>query len=398
MDKSQQIIAVEPDITIMVRAHGNLDVKGWERSEVGIVTDINVQKVRHEKKLLRLLFVEDCELTIPDSGSLIVERVSGNVRIQDLHNNLSIMRVQGKLALRNVGDVSVSRVSEDCLLENVNGKIEMMRIGDTLKGKNVSASLKAERVSGKVILHNLGSQVEIRADDSIEVSLAQMNRENVYLRSSDNVRLHLPLNPDAALQVRSGGESIEFNTGDVKKKIKESRCELRVGAGEQKVVIEAGDRVIVTGEVLDENEIIRLFDELDTLWKRIKEESEARQAARENRVNWEISMADGAARIAMETIDGVGQIASQITDETIQQAEVHVREALKRVEEQIRNLGYDLSVEEEPNETVVEKKKADVTVEEKLIVMRLLQQQKISVEEADRLLEVLSEVSNKTAG
>lgn len=391
MEKSQQIITVEPDVTIVVKAHGNLDVIGWDRPEVGISTDINVQKIRHEKNLLRLLFVEDCELSMPGTGSLIVERVSGNARLRDLQNPLSINKVQGKLALRNLQKVSVSRVADDCLLENIHGQIEIGRIGENLRGKNIQSSLKVERVSGHVKLHQLESDVEIRAEESIELSLSDSNSEKITLKAGENILLHLPVNADAALRIKSGGEQIEFDTSEVHKKLTENRCEMRLGSGTQQIVLEAGNRVRVTGEMLDEKEILRLFDELDTLWLRLKEESKARQAARENKVNWEIKMVDGAAKIAQEAMEGVGTVAGQIAEETIQQAEAHVREALKRVEEQIRNLGYEIWVEEDEG---VADETSSVTAEEKLIIMRLLQQQKISVEEADRLLEVLSEVSH----
>lgn len=99
MNKNVQKISVEKGITVVVKAHGNLDIKGWEQSDVGIITDINVQKVRHEKDLLRLLFVEDCDLSIPNDVKLMVERVSGNTQIQNINVPITINRVYGDLAL-----------------------------------------------------------------------------------------------------------------------------------------------------------------------------------------------------------------------------------------------------------------------------------------------------------
>lgn len=391
MEKSQQIIAIEPGITITVRAHGNLDVRGWDTAEVGITTDINVQKIRNEKNLLRLLFVEDCELSVPKTCNLNIERVSGNARLRDLEGEIKVFKVQENLALQNINSATVGNISDDCLLENIRGEIEIRRVGENLRGKNIASSLKVDRVSGKVQLHGLGGSVDIRSDETIEISLSEFNTQKIMLRASDNIRIHLPANANAALQVKSNGEQIEFDTGETKKKINEKRCEMRLGDGRQEIILEAGDRVRVTGEVLDEKEIQKLIEELDSLWLHLKEESKVRQAARENNVNWEIRMVDGAAKIAQEAMEGVGVMAGQLAEEAVEQAEVHVREALKRVEEQIRNLGYEISIEEDESDLFEEE--ADVTAEEKLIVMRLLEQQKISVEEADRLLEVLSDVS-----
>ncbi len=388
MNKNQQMISVEPDVTIVVKAHGNLDVQGWERSEVGIVTDINVQKIRHENKLLRMLFVEDCELSIPQGGRLIVERVSGNARLRNLTNQLTVNKVQGNLAIQNVQTVSISRVADDCILENIEGVVEVGRIGENLKGKNLHSAIKVERVSGNIKLHSMGGKLDLRSEENIEISLTDQNHDAINLRASDNILLHLPVNPNAALQIKSSGEHIELSVGDYQKKINENRCEIRLGDGSQKIVLDSGNRVRVTGENLDENELLRLFEEMDVLWAKLKEDSEARRAARAQQVNWEIKMVEGAAKVAQEALNGVGVIAGQITEEAIVQAEQHVQEALRRVEEQIRNLGYDVWVGSE--KSTPENETSDVTEEEKLIVMRLLQQHKISVEEADRLLEVLS--------
>lgn len=392
MNKNQQMISVEPDVTIVVKAHGNLDVQGWEHPEVGIVTDINVQKIRHENKLLRMLFVEDCELSIPQDGRLIIERVSGNARLRNLTNQLTINKVQGSLAIQNAKTVTISRVSDNCILENIEGAIEIGKVGENLKGKNLRSSIKTERISGSIQLNSVGGKLDLRSEEHIEVGLTEQNHETINLRSSDNVLLHLPINPNASLQIKSSGEYIVVDVGENQKKIHENRCEIRLGDGSQKISIDSGNRVRVTGEVLDEKELQRLFDELDALWKKVKEDSEARRAARAKQVNWEIRMVEGAAKIAEEAMNGVGVLADQITDEAIIQAEMHVQEALERVEKQIRNLGYDIWVDSE--KSTQEKESADVTEEEKLIVMRLLQQHKISVEEADRLLEALSETAH----
>ena len=400
MDKYQQIISVESDVTIVVRAHGNLDVHQWDRPELGIITDINVQKIRHENKLLRLLFVEDCDLSIPKNRELIIERVSENARLRDLENPLTINAVGGRLALQNIVSAVIGRVSESCLLENISGKLKIGRVGDKLTGKNLGGGLSVDRVSGNVKLQGVGGSLDIRCDGSVEVSLMDSNKEKISIRSADDIFLHLPADSNAALQIRSGGENILFETSSLKKKINESRGEIRLGTGEQKIALDAGDRVRVTGDILDEKEILRLFTDLDILWKKLKEASEIRQAAREKEVHWEIKMVEGVAKIAHEAMDGVEEIADSVTEDAIREAEMHVKEAMRQVQEQIRSLGYDTWIDEDQEpvdevETEGMEKGSDVTEEEKLIVMRLLQQQKISVEEADRLLGVLSDTSGR---
>jgi hypothetical protein len=387
MSKNQQFISVEPDSTIFVKAHGNLDIRGWEKDEVGITTDINVQRIRHEKKLLRLLFVEDCELMVPPGCKVIIERASGNARVRNLSEPIVINRVQGDLAVQDLGGVTIARVSDNCLLENIHDNVHISRVGGNLKGKNIQGTIFAERIQDDVRLSGVSGGAEIRSSGNIELSLLENTDKEIKLNASDKILLHLPVNPDVSLYIRSHDERIELNVGDRHDKINTSHCELTLGSGRQKITVEAGDKVRVTEEAFEDADIRKLFEELNNLWTRLKEESAARRENREQETNWEIKMVEGAARIAEETMDGMSEIASQITEDTVRQAEEHVRAALKRVEEQIRNLGYDYW--SEPVNLKPKRKTSEVTAEERLIVMKMLQENKISVEEADRLLEIL---------
>jgi len=390
MDKNQQIISVEADATIYVKAHGNLDVLGWERPEVGILTDINVQKIRQEKKVLRLLFVEDCELSIPADVNLVVDRVSGDARFRRLNGALEIRKLLGNAAFQRVANVSTGKISADCLIENVSGPVNISRIGGDLKGKNIQSELRVERVSGKVKLHLLAAGVDLRGSEQVEVSLAEDSQGDVRIKTSGDILAHLPVNPDAKVSVKSGGEKIELDVGEYSEVINENRCEMILGKGSRKISLESSEKVRVTGDIFDEKEILKLCSDLDVLWTKLSEQSVARRTAKSDEVHWEIKIVEGAAKIAQETMEGLGEMAGQIAEETIVKAESHVQTALQQVEEQIRNLGYDVWVEEDD----LEIERSSVTAEEKLIVMKLLEEQKISVEEADRLLEVLEETTD----
>ncbi|MCJ7625404.1 MAG: hypothetical protein MUO76_18045 [Anaerolineaceae bacterium] len=386
MNNNVQKISVEEGITVVVKAHGNLDIQGWEQPDVAITTDINVQKVRHEKDLLRLLFVEDCDLSIPDDVKLIIERASGNTRIRNINLPITINRVYGNLALRDVGPVTISKVAGNCLVENVKGDLNISKVGGNLKGQNLFGSVVAEKVSGDVKLHGIQGGIRIRASQSAEISLSESSEYDITLQASDNIVLNLPLDADAKLKIKSRAEKIDFNLSKISETIKERNCELILGDGNQDIVLDAGEKVRITEQRIDPSEIVQLFDDLDDLWKKLREESNARREASAKQVHWEIKMVEGAAQIAQDVIVEAGSFADLITDETIRQAEEHVRTALERVEQQIRNIGYDYwSDRYEDDEEI----SSDITAEERLVIMRMLQENKISVEEADKLLEIL---------
>lgn len=50
MKKYQHLISLQGIENVFIRAHATLDVQGWEKPEISIETDTNVQSIRREKK------------------------------------------------------------------------------------------------------------------------------------------------------------------------------------------------------------------------------------------------------------------------------------------------------------------------------------------------------------
>lgn len=368
MKKYQQRIPLNPEERIFIKAHATLDVEGWEKSDVSIETDMNVQRIRREDEGLFLLFVDDAAVRVPENAKLTIEKASGNARIRKVIGDLSIHSISGNLALQQVGNVEIARVSGSCLVQNVEGSLEIHGVSGTLRGKDCFGPVLADRVSGGVELVGLHAGAEIRSMGDIRLGFLSESVEPVRLRASTNIHLNLPFELDAEMKVKSNAHLTELVIGERQEKIHHRKHVLLVGEGRRKFELEAGGKVSIVAEQIEDTDILKLFEELETLWNELEKEQMARRQT-------------GVG-------EDSGEPETELSLEEMEVAETRVEQALAQVQNRLQSMGYEPDGDANPRDEEQSQMDGDITGE-RLIIMRLLGEKKISIEEADKLLEAL---------
>jgi hypothetical protein len=374
--KHQQKIVLIGGEQVKVKAHASLDIEGWEQPEVLIKTDLNVQKISHEKDELSLIFMDDCELKVPKDVKVVIDRANGNARVRDLSGNLEINRVNGNLAVQNTRKTDISKVSGNCLVQDILDDLTVNQVFGSFKGKGVRGNVKVEKTSGGIELHSISSGAEMRSFGDIRVSISDDSTEPIKLRSSADIYLDLPLNASGEFHIKSGARLTELNIGDRKEKVVFHDHVLLLGSAARKFELQANGKVRITGEKMQDADILKLFEELDHLWQELRNESNLRREAVHSKVTTQSGEVD----------------AAQDSDEKINQqkeAEARVQQAIQNVGLQLSKFGVDPSIAVETEAFDTNSTDEDLSSEERLVVMRMLQENKISLEEADRLLEAL---------
>ncbi|MCJ7625405.1 MAG: hypothetical protein MUO76_18050 [Anaerolineaceae bacterium] len=398
MMKKQQLISLQQIEKIFIRAHATLDISGWEKSEISIDADINTQKIRQENNELFLLFIDDCELIVPVNIPIEVEKAYGNARVRGLSGPLDIQRVNGNLAVQQSGKVNISRVSGNCLVQEIKDGLNINRISGNLKGKNVQGMVNIERVSASVELFDIQSGANIRSNGDIHLSLTTNSTQEVNLRTSSDIFINIAANANAQFHVKSGAHRTEIQIGDLEESIHERHHITLVGDGSRKIKLEAGGKVVIKGEKQEDKEILILFEELENLWVELKAESSVRRNAREGAISSENESAKDTKKLTEEAEKDVfvsANLTNQLTENALKNAEERVQLALLRVKHRLQDLGYKNSLS---SDYVADESDyghgIEVSAEERLVVMRLLAEDKVSIEEADHLLEALEHPSD----
>ena len=247
--------------------------------------------------------------------------------------------------------------------------------------------------------------VRLRCGGDIQVSIGASSKDEMVLKAGGDVKVHVPENINARLDLSSGGRDITVNLGGSEKNYDDENTILTLGQGERAVRVKAGGDVEITDFPMDVSDIKEKFNELNVDW-----DTSRRHPGHAE--HW----GDFEERIQKRA------------EEAARRAEERVKAAMERVERENRFgehafgkfdkfLGFfgvgqpfgghpeppeppnppNQAMEAQPSAPAAEVKSvpfggsgaSSITNEERMLVLKMLQEHKITVEEAEQLLASL---------
>jgi len=371
----EQTIALTGKNLVVVKAHGDLSLLGWDQAEARLLTsDIHNLRISQDGEALQVICLEDCELTLPESIAVRIDKAGGDAFVRGIKGKLEIQKVGGDLSVEGAVDVEIGQVGGDCLVYQVNGRLAGQRFGGDCSGLQVSGPLSFEHIGGDADFEVVSGAVTLRAGGDITLQVTELNAP-VSLRAGGDIRLHLPMDASATLDLESGGDDIEIHVGDKDEEVEKWAYGATLGSGGIPVTVDAGGDVLVTDEVWDKDNLEDRVDDLENHWKELEEE---RQEPRSPSRHW-------------PDIEAITRRATRHGERAARRAEERVHAAMHRMGnfppippiQTMPPMGpFTPKVNPEPP-------RPKVSSEERMLILQMLQEKKISVEEAEKLLRAL---------
>ena len=311
-------------------------------------------------------------LVLGDIDSAIIEKVGGNFSVQKAKSPVQVDKVAGNLTVEDVAAFVCEKVGGNCQVKNVPGNLDIQKaggkftgqsIGNLVGGTKVGGSFTAQKiqlnsdlnVGGRIKLTNVefADNQNIRAGGSIDVTLTDEQKDVIFkLRSGDG-----------KIRIKIQGDDIEHRGGTY---------EYQIGQGGMTVTLASGGRVSLTDRVDLEEEIVGdLSDKFE----------------------FEESAFDEMIRSRVES-------ATKVAEAKVKSAEIRLEQIREKLEKE-RGFGLDFDFSESDMRTrgpqspipPVQRPtgKKGASDEERLMILQMLQDKKISVEEAETLFRALEE-------
>ena len=260
----------EFDADLRVRAvHGDLRIG---RATARVTIDSAHADVRAEE--VASLHINECEgdLRFSAGGDLDVDRIGGDLRVSEAAT-VRVGRVNGDLwAEKLTGGLHVEQTSGDMRLAAVAGPVTLGQVAGDLRAAGLAGGLSAGHIHGDAILEGpfpAGEGYTVRTDGDAHIRLTREDDVRLVVRATGRIRSALPLTPTAdgtptySATIREGKVRMVVTSGG------DLRVEVAGGAGED---AHAGwDRRRGPGS--------DLFGDLSTLGDRIRQQVTASLAA-----------------------------------------------------------------------------------------------------------------------
>jgi hypothetical protein len=403
---------------------GSLTVKGWEETEVRARSESGGLNFHEEQDTVNVSCSGDLSLRVPSGSSVKIGTVGGDARVKLIEDPLSIELVRGGLTLRSVGPVQLGTVQGDLLAREVAGNLRIERVGGSLTARQIDGAFEVERTGGDLALREVDGPIQATAGGTARLRLDIVPDEGCKVSAGGDIHFRLPAEVNAAFRLSSGAQTLVLDLPDQRATLRQGEHSLTLGEGGAEISLSAGGVINLTaredapGPADFHFEFEGEFPGVSPDFaERLAGQIDAQVQAQMSRLSEQMSRLSevvGKSGLSPEQAERVIRQAQ----ETAEQAAARAQEKIARAQERIarkmeaaarkaeqreqrradrRSQGwrfgssFDWSPGSRPPAPPAppRDKSQPVSDEERLLILRMLEQKKITLEEAEKLLAAL---------
>jgi len=364
----------DPQITVE-SVNGSLQVRGWdsERIRIEVRNEADVQYT-NDVDVFTLRALSDCVLRVPGGSTLAVQQVTRDAYVHNLEGSVTVEQVAGSLTLRNVGETNVQHVAGSLTARNVEGSLTVDEVSGNASVRNIEGDFIARNISANLAARHIEGDVQAVASGNADLRLD--SEGDISLEARGNLFCRLNDAENANVTLESGAHEIHISTPEGKSHLQTSNHQLTLGDGSQEVRLVAAGLVDFRsrGGELDELDVdldldLDFLDDSELLAGEITEQVTAQLDAQMESVNQQLKQMQDRLRHS--------------TDRASQRAQQRVAAAQRRLQNKLQQRSSRVAVAVQP------RKPAPVSEQERMLILQMVQDKKISVAQAEMLLNVI---------
>ena len=397
------------DPTIHVKAYGGIQITGVERAEITCDIDSHdLVTMVEEGDHVYVTVNSSCNIAIPIGAVLQIEKGMGSVEVRNMANKIEIEKVLGSLILSDVSEVGVGKVGGNFAVQNAAGPVQVEKVGGNLIVDNVE-SFSCEKIGGNCTVKNVAGEFalykaggnakaqDIRGLLRIERLGGSFTGKNVVLASDLRVGGNI-----SVMGFALGGDDIGLKAGgDIFLEISEAFgggiFNIQSGSEDIRIAVD-GDDLKIDGrsykyQVGEEALSIDTFAGGSVSLKSISDPDAEIVGDLSNHFVYEESPFSEMIRERIESATRLAEAKAKSTEIRLDQIldQVEKRRGFKiRTDVEGGEAGKQPDVPAEPVRPVRQPAgKKGASDEERLMILKMLQDKKITVDEAETLFKAL---------
>jgi hypothetical protein len=280
---------------IVIEANADLVVRGEDIQEVRVVSEKEPALSQNDEAVV-IICDADCTVLVPKQAKITLN-ASGDVNVRDVEGTLEIDKVGGDVNLRNVKSASAHSVGGDLNFEESSGELLCEAVGGDLHAEEVRLLPTAHPliVGGDAVVNIIpheGDTYNITAGGDINCYLAPKSNATVNIVDSEGIRTLRVGNGGVSISLTAGGDTNIESEGDI---ATQSNLSSDIGKIIDNSFKSIGDRFRVFEKMFDNSERWR-----EPFENKIQQRMEERIKRKMDRVQERIRRAQEHARRAEE--------------------------------------------------------------------------------------------------
>lgn len=361
---SRMISAGSSPKIVVDRIGGDISVVGWDGTEILIKADDDQVKVEQDGDEIRIHCDDDISLRLPKASTISFTLIEGDASIRGVSGEIAIRDITGDLSMREVGAVSIESIQSDFSLRGARGDLYIKNANGDVSIRDVEGNVKIDSVADDLALRGARGDIKVNVGEDVVVYLEPRENGEYLVTAGDDILLVLPSLANATVTMQ--GDEIDVEWPGVENEPQATQRVITLGAGSARIVLSAGGDVRLTNQ------------------------ANAGESAEEfgNFAGLNFDWSGFGDRISRQ-VEQVTAKAAKRAEEAARRAERHVERHARRWTGRV-NVGpsWDFGPKGVPNPPGGPKSEP-VADEERLAILKMLQEKKITAEQAEQLLKAL---------
>ena len=351
---SKTIFAGRTPKIVIENIGGDLSLVGWEGEDILLKCDDEEMRCEQDGNTVTISCEDDASLRVPKLASVLIQNIEGDASIRGVMGGIELKEIQGDLSIRDVDSVSIDSIQSDFSLRGAKGNLSIKNAESDVSIRDVDGNVSLESVANDLALRDVRGNVSANIADDVVLYLNPQTGNTYSVTAGNDILLVMPPKANATLTLSADEINVEWkgvqNDEDATSRV------ITLGDGSAAVTLNAGGDIRVTNQA----------DAGDT--------------------------AEEFGNFAGVGIDwsGFGERISRQVEQATRRATKQAEDAARRVKGNVKvdvkmgRWNWDLSPKGVPMPP-----KPPVSDEERMAILKMLQEKKITAEEAEKLLAAM---------
>lgn len=342
---------------------GDVSIVGWEGNEILIKADDDEVRLEQNGDEIRLSCDDDISLRIPKASTLTLGSISGDAAIRGVSGDIKIAAIEGDLSMRDVGNVSIDSIASDFSLRSARGNLYLKSADGDVSLRDVEGNISIDSIADDLALRGARGNIKVNVGEDVVVYLEPRDDGQYLVTAGDDILLVLPTTANATVTMQ--GDEIDIEWPGIQNDPEATERVVMLGGGSAKIMLTAGGDVRLTNQAnaAESAEEFGNFAGLNFDWSGFGE------------------------RISRQ-VQAATTRAARSAEEAARRAERHAERHARRWGKNPPPGTWDFGPRGMPTPPGMPKSEP-VAEEERMAILKMLQEKKITAEQAEQLLQAL---------
>jgi hypothetical protein len=416
MEKQVYEVGESPKITITTQ--GGLVLKGTGSPEVVVKADSRDDlDVAANEEEVSIQSRSNLVISAPRDSSIFLENVHSQAVIKGLEGPLKIGEIRGNCVLKDAGHVDADYIHGNLAAKRIEGTLSVRQVDGNVSVRRIEEGFHVgDVIRGNLVLDDVEGAVEAEIYGNANLRLDPVIGKNYSIKSRGNIVCRLPGDASVVVEI-ARGRNIQVNLMSLRvSETVQAPYTLTLGDGDASMNLEANGNILIVQRAPD----LDMMDSFDfdfdvektaeEIGRHVTEQVEVQVEMIENQFEEQLehlAATLGASGLSPEAAERISRKAREAsakatarTQEKMAKAQEKIQRKLeaaqRRIEQRTRaaekraqareSRGWGTSWTKSSPATPTSD---PVTEEERLLILQMLSEKKISLEEAEKLLEAL---------